>query len=125
MAAITAVAPIPVVVSGYEVVDYGLARDDMKAGDPVVIDATPAPANNRWTCATRKATSTFADGICLKDVKAGGVCEFGVQGEMDGFADLTPGTHLTIVDGKIDDTPATGAYQIIAVNATRIRFNFV
>ena len=140
MAEITKVAPIPTVITGYEIVDYGLARDDINAGDLVVIDSVAAPANNRYNCAVKKATGSTADGVWLKSVKDGGTCEFGSHIEMDGFADLTPGTRLYVVSGKIDDeapevTVGDGEsstidlvivpHQMVAVNSKRIRFNFV
>lgn len=126
MAAIQKVAPIYVSPPGYEVIDRGFARETIEAGDPIIIDSVPYK-DRTYDCAVRKATGTEAHGIALKNVTAGGTCEFALQAEMDGFTGLTPGAALTIVGGAIDDTaPAAGvSTQIRAVNTTRIRFVFV
>lgn len=124
MAAIQKVAPIFVSPAGYEVIDRGFARDTIAAGDPVVIDSVPYK-DRTYDCAVLKATGTEAHGIALKNVNAGGTCEFAIHAEMDGFTGLTPGAPLSIVGGAIDDTAPTGAVQIRAVNATRIRFFLV
>lgn len=129
MAAIARVSdnsPIFVAPPGMEVIDKGYALDAIRAGDPIVIDPTAAPSR-AYDCAVRRATGAVAHGIALKPVSAGGTCEFACQGEMDGFAGLTPGAGLTVVAGSIDDTaPAVGAVaQIRVVNASRIRFVLV
>lgn len=124
MAAIEKVSPVYVAPPGMEVIDRGYALDAIEAGDPVVISEDPAPSR-LYDCAIEKATGDEAHGIALKDVQPGGLCEFASQGEMDGFAGLTPGAGLSIVDGEIDDTAPTGAAAIRAVNASRIRFVMV
>lgn len=129
MAAIAKVSensPIFVAPPGMEVIDKGYALDAIRAGDPIIIDPTAAPSR-AYDCAVRKATGTVAHGLALKPVSAGGTCEFAMQGEMDGFAGLTPGAALTVVAGALDNTaPAAGATaQIRVVNASRIRFVLV
>lgn len=126
MAAITKVEPIFVAPPGMEVIDSGYALETIERGDPIVISATDSPSR-QFSHAVAKATGTVAHGIALKNVYVGGHCEYACQGEMDGFADLTPGDGLTIVAGAIDSTaPGAGvAAQIRAVTKTRIRFLMV
>ena len=126
MAAVARVRPILVSPPGMEVVDRGYALDDVLAGDPVIISATAAPSRE-YDCAIEKATGTTVHGFALKDTKAGGLCEFASQGELDGFTGLTPGAALTVVAGAIDNTaPGAGVTPTIrVVNASRIRFCLV
>lgn len=138
MAAITHVDPAPVSPPGYELNDYGYASADIAVGDPVIITAD-APPSRKWEQVVAPATGAVAHGIALKTVKAGGTAEYGVVGEMDGFAGLTRGTSLSIVAGSIDTTAPTitgtsvsgGATTspapsfIRAVTASRIRYNLV
>lgn len=124
MAAITKVDPAPCSPPGYEFNDSGYASVDIAKGDPIVI-TTAAPPSRKWEQVVAKAAAAVATGIALKDVKVGGTAEYGVVGEMDGFSGLTRGTPLSIVSGAIDTTAPTGAVQIRAVTASRIRYSFV
>lgn len=126
MAAIAKTSPIFVAPPGMEVIDSGYALGTINRGDPIVISSTDSPSK-QFSHAVAKATGTVAHGIALKDVLAGGHCEYACQGEMDGFASLTVGAGLTIVGGNIDNTaPAAGVTtQIRAVTKTRIRFVLV
>lgn len=121
MAAVLKVDPSFVAPPGMEQIDTGYASEDIEVGDPVVIvdDAVP---NKMWTAVIAKATGTEFHGICVKTTKMRGMCEYASQGEMDGFTGLTPGNSVTVVDGVLDDTEATGNAQIRAVNSSRIRW---
>lgn len=124
MAAIQKVDPIFVAPPGMEVIDSGLALEAMEAGDPIIIDSAPN-TNRLYTATVKKATGTEAHGICLKTVGKGGHAEYACQGEMDGFAGLTPGSALSIASGAIDTTAPSGTPQIRVVNPSRIRFVLV
>lgn len=122
MAAVTRVKGRPVTPVGYEVVDPGLAAEDFVAGDLAKNTASG------WV--KLPAGATEPDGIALQDYYAGqGGCSFGIQGEMDGFSGLTPGTPLypsASVAGGLDTTVVSGAtIRVKACKATRIRYNFV
>lgn len=138
MAAVTRNTARPVTPVGYEVNDKGQAKVAIEAGQLVIMtNDTPTRSGHEvvWDLAT---TSTlYADGICLQDVAAGGTIDVGLHGEMDGYADLTPGTPLypsassageldTTAPEEFGTTPSSKAnFQIKAVRSTRIRFNFV
>jgi len=74
------------------------------------------------------AGQTEPDGIALQDFAAGqGGISVGIQGEMDGFSALVPGTALYpsgAVAGGLDTT-AAGVIRIKAATTTRIRYSFV
>ena len=128
MAAVTRVAPLPVTVVGYEVIDRGMSTEVIAKADLITIGASGISK-----CA---AGATECHGIALKGVTAANMLvEYGVQGEMDGFSGLTPGASLypsASVAGGLDTTvvsygttPAVPTpTRIRAVTATRIRYNF-
>lgn len=100
----------------------GQASVDLAVSDPVVIDAAANP-DARYDTAYKKATAeAYVDGIALFPVKAGGMVEVMVSGEMDGFSGLTPGAPLSVAAGVIDTTaPGAGiAPQLRAISKTRI-----
>jgi hypothetical protein len=90
-------------VPATEWVDRGYALVDMDAGELCIVDETPE-ATGEYDMRVTIATGTDAAGVVLKNVKAGGLCEFGKIGEVGGFVGLTPGAKYSIVDGEIDDT---------------------
>jgi hypothetical protein len=120
MAAVTRVKARPVTPVGYEVVDKGNLTENVVAGDQLKNGA------NGWS--KLAAGQTEADGIALQDGYAGqGGFSIGIQGEMDGFSGMTPGTPLypsPSVAGGLD-TIAAGAIRVKATTPTRIRYNFV
>ena len=126
MAALTKDRVRLISVPGTEWVDRGYALEDLDAGELVVVDATPEPTG-AYDMRVELATGTDAVGIVLKDVKAGGLCEFAKMGEVDGFVGLTPNSLYTVVGGVIDDTApaATAPRQFRARNATSIWFCLV
>ena len=126
MAALTQSRVRLISVPGTEWVDRGYALEDLSAGDLVVVDAT-ADVSGEYDMRVELATGTDAVGIVLKDVQAGGLCEFAKQGEVDGFVGLTPNALYTVVGGVIDSTaPAAGTpKQFRARNATSIWFSLI
>lgn len=126
MAAVTRVKARPCTVVGYEVVDKVETTEALVAGDLLKYTGTSNDGQSRVSKAA--AAATEADGIALQDAYAGerGV-SMGVQGEMDGWSGLTPGTALYpsgAVAGGLDTT-AAGVIRVKAVKTTRIRYNFV
>lgn len=122
MAAVTRVKARHVTPVNYEVVDKGLAAEAITAGDLVKNTASG------WV--KLPGGELEAHGIALKDYYAGqDGCDFGIQGEMDGFSGLTPGAPLypsASVAGGLDTTAVVGAtIRVRAAKATRIRYNFV
>lgn len=122
MAAVTRTKARPVTPVGYEVVDKGTLTEDVIAGDLLKNGA------NGW--AKLAAGQTEPDGIALQDGYAGqGGASIGIQGELDGFAGLTPGTPLypsaSVAGGLDTDAVAGATIRIKAARATRIRYNFV
>lgn len=120
MAAVTRVKARPCTPVGYEVVDKGVLTADVVAGDLLKNGASG------WAKAAAGATE--ADGIALQDGYAGQAgFSVGIQGEMDGWSGMTPGTALypsgSVAGGL--DTTAAGAIRVKAATATRIRYNFV
>jgi hypothetical protein len=122
MAAVTRVKARPCTPVGYEVVDKGKLVEDVSAGDLLTLSATG------W----RKAVAGTAEahGIALQNGYTGqSGFSVGIQGEMDGFAGMTPGTALfpsATVAGGLDTTQPSGAVaRVRAVTATRVRYNFV
>lgn len=109
---------------GYGAFDAGYPKTDIEKGDPIEIVAD-TPPSRQTDCVIQKSTGTACHGFAVKSVKAGApLAEFATQGEIEGFAGMTPGAGLTIVSGALDDTaPAAGVTtQIRAVTPTRIRF---
>lgn len=134
MSAVTRVKAHPVTPVGYEVVDKGLLTGDVVAGDLLTLGA------GGWSKAATSVKN--AHGIALMDGYAGqGGFSVGIQGEMDGFSGMTPGTPLypsgstaggidttapvfyTVATDPVADVPAQA--DIRAVTATRIRYSFV
>lgn len=126
MAAITVVKPLHVSPTAYEVVDKAMATEAMAPGDQVVIGA-----NGISKC---PAAAKECHGVVLKPCPINMSCDYGIQGEMDGFSGLTPGNPLypsattagvmdTVVAENTVGNPAT--VRVRAVTATRIRYNFV
>lgn len=120
MAAITRVKARPCTPVGYEVVDKGNLTENVTAGDLLKNGA------NGWS--RLAAGATEADGIALQDGFAGQRgFDVGIQGEMDGFSGMVPGTPIypsPAVAGGLDDE-AAGAIRIKAATASRIRYSFV
>lgn len=114
---------------GYEVSDKGQAKTAIAIGDLLVI--TPdAPVRGYETVYDKAPITgiTEVHGIALKPAVAGGTVEVAIQGEMDGFTGLVPGTPLypsTATAGGIDTTAIAGApVRMRAVTTTLIRFSF-
>lgn len=120
MAAVTRVKGRPCTPAGYEVNDKGTLTEAVNAGDLLKNGASG------WSKAAAGATE--ADGIALQDGYSGqSGFSIGIQGEMDGFSGMTPGTALypsgSVAGGL--DTTAAGAIRVKAVSATRIRYSFI
>jgi hypothetical protein len=121
MAAITYVAPSLVTPAGEARIRRGEAAVDITAGQAVALSGTPS--SSRFESRVGLAASeTTALGIALKTVKAGGVCEFVIDGEMGGFSGLTAGAVLSVAAGVLNDTAPAGASlrTIVAYNATTV-----
>lgn len=121
MAAITSVRPSLVTPVGEARIRRGEATEDISAGQAVALDG--APSSSRFESAVGLATDeTTAIGIALKDVAEGGVCEVVIDGEVGGYADLTPGDVLSVVTGVLNDTAPAGASlrTFVAWNATTV-----
>ena len=121
MAAITYVAPSLVTPAGEARIRRGEAKVDINAGQAVAYSGTPSSA--RFETAFGLATSeTAAVGLALKSVKAGGVVEVLIDGEMGGFAGLTPGAVLSVATGTLNNTAPAGASlrTFVAHNATTV-----
>ena len=137
MPAVTRVKTRPATPAVYEYNDKGTATEAIAVGELIVLGASgvsKAPAG-----------TPDAHGICLiPSQRAGDLVEYGLQGEMDGFAlpgGVNPGAPLypsATVAGGVDTTkpvqaaPAAGAdlpaaivVRMRAVTGSRIRFNFV
>jgi hypothetical protein len=121
VAAITRVAPLAVTPTAYEVIDRGMATEAIGVSDQIVITASGISK-----CA---AGALECHGIALKPAAANMLCEYGVQGEMDGFSGLTPGAALypsPSIAGVIDTAPvASAVIRVRAVTSSRIRYSFV
>lgn len=126
MAAVTRVKGRPCTPVGYEVVDKVELAGDVVAGDLLKLNGSMSGGQPIATKAAAGATE--ADGIALQDGYAGQRgFSMGIQGEMDGFSGMTPGTPLypsASVAGGLDTT-AAGAIRVKAVTDTRIRYSFV
>lgn len=120
MAAVNRVKARPCTVVGYEVVDKGTLTEAVVAGDLLKNGA------NGWS--KLAAGATEADGIALQDGYAGqSGFSVGIEGEMDGWSGMVPGTPLYpsgAVAGGLDTT-AAGVIRVKAASATRIRYSFV
>lgn len=114
----------PVIPPGMDVSDRGYAEEDLVAGDLILI-SPDAPPSAVYEFAVKKATGTEAHGIMLVDCNEGGLAEFTVQNEMEGYTGLTPGDALTVIDGELDDDTTTGTIVARCVTASRIRVLFV
>lgn len=138
MAAISRVKAIPVTPVAYEVNDKGQAKVALVPGDLLVMTNDAPTRSGHEVVWTLAPTSTLhAQGICLVAAAAGATVDVGIQGEMDGYENLVPGTPLypsASVAGGIDTaaatefatTPAVKAdADIRAVRKTRIRYCFV
>lgn len=107
---------------GYEVVDHGVATEVILSGQLVALGASG------WS--KLAANQLDFDGVALHDCAAGeGGCSFLIQGEMDGYLAMTPGTDLfpsaSVAGGIQTDVVASAPVRMKAVTATRIRFNCV
>jgi hypothetical protein len=126
MAAITRVAPLHVSPTAYEVIDRGKATESIAKSDQIVISGA---SGSEQTVSKCPAGAIECHGIALKAALAGQLCEYGVQGEMDGFSGMTPGAALypsASTAGVIDTTAtATPIARVRAVLPTRIRYSYV
>ncbi len=121
MAAITSVNPSLVTPVGEARIRRGYATVAIGKGQGVAISGAPPSA--RYESAVGLAANVgVLIGIALKDAAVGSVCEFVVDGEVGGYAGLTPGARLTVVNGVIDNgAPAAGvASRLLAYNATTV-----
>lgn len=119
MAAITRVRPSLVTPAGEARIRRGEAAVDILKGQAVglVGAASSGMFESRVGLAANEGA---AIGIALKDAYAGEVAEFVIDGEVGGYAGLTPGAKLSVINGNIDSTAATGATRFIAYNATTV-----
>lgn len=93
MAAVTVTKARPCTPTGYEVVDKCALAVNVVAGQ--LLAYTGATSNGMSVMGLAAAGADDADGIALQDGFAGqGGFSVGIQGEMDGFAGLVPGTPL-------------------------------
>ncbi len=124
MAAVTKVKPVLIGLPGDNWIDRGYANEDFEAGDLVIV---AAHTNPEFDMSVTLATGTDATGIVLQDCNAGGLVSFLIQGEMSGYAGLTPNAKLTIVGGLLDNTaPAANAdYAARVRNAHSIWVSFL
>ena len=127
MAPVTVTKARPCTPTGYEGVDKCVLAVDVVAGQ--LLTYTGASSEGLSVMGLAAADADEADGIALQDGYAGqGGFSVGIEGEMDGFADLVPGTALypsATVAGEIDTAASAGAIRIKAVRPTRIRYSFV
>lgn len=123
MAAITKANRIASVIPpGMEVNDRAYAEVDLVAGDLILISPT-APPSQVYEHAVIKASGSDAHGVALVDCNAGGLAEYTLCNELDGYSGLTPGQPLSIASGQFDSiAPAAGVtVKARAVTTTRIR----
>ena len=127
MAAVTIVKARATSPAGYEVNDTAILAADMSAGTQVVYNGSVS--GGLAVVAKAGTSATEAHAILLEDGKAGDAVSIGIQGEMDGFSGLTPGTALYpsgSTAGGIDTTAPSGAtIRMRAVTASRVRFSFI
>lgn len=126
MAAITKIAPLHVSPPGYEVIDKARATETIAKADQIIISGNTGSEQRISKCT---AGAIECHGIALKACASEMECDYGVQGEMDGFSGLTPGAPLypsASVAGGIDTTAtATPIARVRAVLPTRIRYSYV
>lgn len=121
MAAVNRIAPSLTSPVGENFIRRGQATVDLERGQVVALDGDPT--SPRFEAAyTLAATTEAATGLVLKNVSAGDVAEVLIMGLMGGYADLEPGTVLTVVDGELDDTP--GSSRFVAYNSTTVLVGF-
>ena len=120
----------PVTPPGYEFNDKCELAEAVTRGD--LLEYTGAMSEDQPVMQLLAAGSdpADADGIALMDGYEGERgFSVGIQGEMDGFTGLTPGTALypsATVAGGLDTTAIAGTHPTVkAVTTTRIRHNFV
>lgn len=104
MAAVTKVNPSLVTPVGEARIRRGKAVVDITKGSPVTVDGTATPGGmfeTAWKLATAEANAL---GLALKDVKAGGLVEVLIDGEMGGFSGLPEGAFLSVASGSLDTT---------------------
>jgi S-adenosylhomocysteine hydrolase len=121
MAAITYVNPSLVTPTGEARIRRGEAAVNIAKGQAVALNGAPSSA--RFEARYGLATSeTTAIGIALKDVTAGNVVDVLIDGEMGGFAGLTAGAPLSVVNGVLNTTAPAGASlrTFVAYNATTV-----
>lgn len=108
MAAVTKINPSLVTPVGEARIRRGLATVDITKGSPVTVDSAAVVGafyETGYKLATGEAN---AIGLALKDIKAGGVVEVLIDGEMGGFSGLPKGNFLSVVSGNLDAVaPAT------------------
>lgn len=121
MAAITYVNPSLVTPTGEARIRRGEAAVDIKKGQAVALNGAPSSPRfeARYGLAATEAT---AIGIALKDVTAGNVVDVVVDGEVGGFAGLTAGAPLSVLNGVLNNTAPAGESlrTIVAYNATTV-----
>jgi len=126
MAAVTVVKARPCTPVGYEVNDKCVLSGAVTAGD--CLKFTGAVSNGLPVMAKATGGATEVDGIALTDGYDGQAgYSYGLQGEMDGFSGMTPGTAIYPAPSTAGgwDTSAAGAIRAKAITATRIRYNLV
>lgn len=128
MAAVTRTKARPVTPVGYEVVDKVTLGADVVAGDQLIYNGS---TSNGLSVMVKATTSTIeAHGIALQDGYNGqSGFSVGIQGEIDGFSGMTPGTLLypsaSVAGGTDTTAPEDAVARMRAVTASRIRYNFI
>lgn len=124
MAAITSNFPSLATPTGEARIRRGQAGVAIARGEAVAISGTPTSKmwETRYILAPTEATAV---GIALNDAAAGAQVNVLIDGEIGGFADLTPGAQLSVVAGVLDDTAPAGASRrlIIAYNETTVQIS--
>lgn len=116
--------------TGYEVNDKGQAKVAIAVGDLLVITSDAAPRGFEQVFDKAPITGiTEAHAIALTAADIGQLVNVAIQGEVDGFTGLTPGSPLypsTATAGGIDTTAiASATVRIRAITPTRLRVSFV
>lgn len=104
MAAVTKVNPSLVSPVTETRIRRGKAVVDITKGAPVTVDSATAPGGFFETSYKLATTEANALGLALNDVKAGGVVEVLIDGEMGGFTGLPEGAYLSVATGSLDST---------------------
>lgn len=97
------------------------AMVDVSPGDPV--DITSDAVDTRFDFAVSlAATAEAVPAVAIHGAVANTQVDVLIRGELDGFAGLTPGAYLTVVDGALDDTPPAAGVtgQFLVMTPTRI-----